>query len=644
MSDCINESTFTRDPPKKHLFRLLLIVYCLTQSGLTSAAEGNGVQIALEQAEIKDFIRWAANQSGKNIILHPSVKGKVTVLIGDSLTPAEAYGVFLSTLQVHGYAIVESENVLKVVPANQATAKYAPLVDRAENGYPEDVAIQVVRIEHLPPEQVVALVNPMLSPSSFVQAIADSNLVIIGDRRGNLERILALVEKIDKGEVTEILRIPIQFAAANEIVSQIRQLMPDILRREGENGLKVVVDQRTNAILLSGAPPLIRQVRAVIYDMDKPVISNSLTKVVLIDYLNANELVGPLMSVAQSLKDVDKTNSETGPKVSIDVNESNNALVITASEKVFAALQTVIHQLDVRRKQVLVEAIIVEVSAEKVLDYGINWRNAIPDDGGVFVGARTDSALTSVAPPAFGTGLTLGFYRSGELRGLIRALAGDSDTNFLSTPTLVTLDNHEAEILVGQNIPLITGSSTSSASSTDNPFQTIQRQDIGVGLRVTPRVNSDGSMTLEVNQTVESVAPTSVTQTDIVTTKREISTKVLIEDDEVLVLGGLIRDDLSQSVSKIPILGDIPVLGHLFRSSSDEVVKRNLMVFLHPRILHHRKDNTELTGYYKERIISAQEKFLRATDSHLFPRQSKANRIKIDPTVKFENSTPISNP
>ena len=203
----------------------------------------------------------------------------------------------------------------------------------------------------------------------------------------------------------------------------------------------------------------------------------------------------------------------------------------------------------------------------------------------------------------------------------IRAIASDTDTNFLSTPTLVTLDNHEAEILVGQNIPLITGSSTGSASSTENPFQTIERHDIGVSLKVTPRVNTDNSLTLTVNQTVENIAPATSVASDIVTNKREITTTVLIEDEEVLVLGGLIRDDLTQRVSKVPLLGDLPLVGGLFRSTSDENSKRNLMVFIHPRILHRREDNVEVTTKYTRGMNAARQDFLNTTNSFIFPKE-----------------------
>jgi general secretion pathway protein D len=305
---------------------------------------------------------------------------------------------------------------------------------------------------------------------------------------------------------------------------------------------------------------------------------------------------------------------------SINVNESNNALIITASESTFLALQNVIHQLDVRRTQVLIEAIIVEVSAEKFMDLGVNWRSSVPSNDGIFVGGNFSENVATPAPPILGAGLTLGFFNSGQLRAYVRAIARDTDTNFLSTPSLVTMDNHEAEIIVGENIPLVTGSSTGSASSTDNPFQTIERRDIGVILKVTPRVNNDNSMTMTVSQTVENIAPATAVASDIVTSKRQITTTVLIEDDEVLVLGGLIRDDLTQQVSKVPLLGDLPLVGGLFRSTSDENKKRNLMVFLHPRILHRREDNVEVTTKYLRGMNAARQDFLNTTNSFVFPK------------------------
>jgi general secretion pathway protein D len=269
---------------------------------------------------------------------------------------------------------------------------------------------------------------------------------------------------------------------------------------------------------------------------------------------------------------------------------------------------------------VLVESVVVEVNDELAKDLGIEWKTNLSPSG-TFVGGSTNSAnLTTPTPPGIGPGLTLGFYSNDELRGFIRALETAAGTNILSRPTVVTLDNEEAEILIGENVPFITGSSTGSASPTDNPFTTIQRQDIGITLKVKPRINNENSVTLDITQTVEAIASSAVATADIVTSKRSIQTKVLIENDEVLVLGGLIRDELVEKKNKIPLLGDIPWLGRLFRSTSNQSIKKNLMVFIHPVVIRDSDIGREISRNRYDDFWQRQTKFNNKLDSYFAPK------------------------
>ncbi|MDB6063735.1 MAG: type secretion system protein GspD [Verrucomicrobiaceae bacterium] len=593
----------------------------------TSPANPNGEQItlALENADIKELIRWAAEHINKNIILHPDVKGQVTVISGSPLTRDQAYEVFLSTLQAYGYAVVESNGVLQVVPTEVANQTSVPVLEKGKTHSGEDVVVQIVKTNNIAATQLANLLKPMLPASALLTPYSDSNLLLISARANQIERLRAIIARLDQGGGTDIDMLTLDFARAKDVVQIINTLLNKggTQASSGAGNFTLTVDERSNSVLMSGDSIVRQQVRSLIERLDKPKSGEGNTQVLFVRFAAAETLAPILQGVSSSFLKGDKDQASANIDTKIEVSKENNALIITAAPALQEVLRGVIRQLDVRRPQVIVEAIIVEVNDDILNNIGVQWNSGVPGSNGVFAGASTFADGTSTpTPPGLGAGLTLGFYHSGDLRGLIRALKSNTSANLLSTPTIVALDNEAAQILVGSNVPFITGQSTSAASSTTTPFQTIERKDIGVTLKVKPRINDDSSITMEVDQTVESIAPSNSKAADIVTNKRNVTTRVLIENDQVLVLGGLLQNDITDQQSKVPLLGDLPIIGRAFRSTNTEVTKKNLMVFIHPRILATADDARALSSDRYQNIRGKQQRLNQNLDRIFIPESA----------------------
>ena len=581
-----------------------------------------GVVLRLENADIRELIRWGAQHIEKNIILHPEVRGNVTVLAGAPVSAEAAYAVFVSILEVHGFAAVETTEAVKVLPAGPATGRYARLAEGGGAGS-DALEARVLELLHIPPSQAGDLLRPMLGPSALLRPVPGANLILLADRRDRLQRAVDIVRRVDRPNPYEVRVAPLRHAEAEALAGQVTALLPRLFEGDAAMGrLALLADRRTNSLLMSGPPLHVEQTHRLVERLDQPAGEESAARVLPVQFLPAGELAEPLQRYAQVLQ---RGRGAAADEVSIVRSDSLNALIITAPEAVHRQLAGLVEQLDQPRAQVLVEAAIVEVNAQKALDYGVDWRRFIDGDQ-ILVGGRLPGQLAIPELPEVGGGFTFGYTRE-DFWSVIRALAGDSDSNLLSTPMIVSMDNREAEILVGENVPFVTGSSTSAASPVSNPFQTIQRQDIGISLRIKPRINNDRSVTLEISQAVEQIAPTAAADAaDIVTSKREINATVMVEDGEILVLGGLIRDDVTEVVTKVPLLGSLPLLGYAFRSASIEKTKRNLMVFIHPRILRRPADADAATGRYLERAgalrggtVGRSPASVRETRSILFP-------------------------
>lgn len=562
--------------------------------------ESSDVKINMQDTNIRTFIEWIAKSTGKNFIIDPRVTGKVTVISNGAMTPEEAYRVFLSVLQVHGFSAIESESAVKVIPDANAKQSGVPLVDDDQLNDDQQV-VRVIRTQHVPATQLVNILRPMVPQVGHLAAYPDSNAMIISDRASNINQLLKLVLEIDRAGQFEIDVIPLEFANSKELSGIVGNLVPQGGGAEGASKLNFAVDERTNSVLISGDPSKRQQLHKVLRSLDKPSNLARDTGVVYLHYLKASEVAPILQNVSSSLQKQDKDIGVSNAEISIQANDTTNALIISAPPAIMGTLDSVIERLDIRRAQVLVEAVIVEVSDSKVNELGVQWKttDTAIDSEGVFGGFKSSFKGQNIdtfpgSPVQLDAGLSFGFYRNGSLRSLIRALSTDDSMNILSTPNLVTLDNEEGKIVVGQNVPFVTGSSTSASNPSTNPFQTIERQDVGITLKIKPQINEGDSVTLDVYQEISSVT-NDTSAADIVTNKRSIETRVLVKDQATLVLGGLISDETRDSGDRVPFLAKIPLVGKLFRSDRKEVSKKNLMVFLKPTIINDFEHANEVT-------------------------------------------------
>lgn len=612
-------------------------------AGKVAVAEGDEageamVTIAFDNADVKDVIRWASDLTEKNIIVHPGVAGKkITVVAGEPMTRIEAWQVFLSALQVNGLAVMENGDTVKILPEADAKSEKMPLADADKKTGKEDMVVRIVKVKNLAAAQLISLLKPLTPNTAHFAAYPETNTLIIADRAGNIDQIVNIIGKIDQAGTIDIEIIKLEYASAKDVAKILSELVQKTAGKEGtapSQALNITSDERSNSILMTGDPVMRMQMRKLIQKLDQPLAGDGNTQVVYLNYITAKDMLPILEGVGGSAKG--GATKEAGPQeveVNIQALEQTNAVVITAPPSMLNTMKGVIAKLDVRRKQVLVEAIIVEVSADISRDLGVFW-NSNGGDGvqgrGVFrtsgadfeQGGNKDAFLDSLNLG----GVSLGYFNDGSMRALLRALEGNTDANVLSTPTVIALDNEEAKILVGESVPFKTGvertnSNVVSGGITgnrdtqyNNDFVQIDRQDIGVTLKVTPRINQDGVLTLEIEQKVESINSDAKVggqsgASDIITNKREISTTALVKDDGVLVLGGLMRDEVQTAENGVPFLKDIPVIGNLFKGKSKGSLKKNLMVFIHPRILYDDEDNARETSHYYESVRKSQEKF-----------------------------------
>jgi general secretion pathway protein D len=574
----------------------------------TTSLFAQTITLNLKDADINALIGTVAEVTGKNFIVDPRVKGKVTVISSRAMNADEVYQVFLSILTVHGFATVETGSVIKIVPDVSAKQEGIPNVTASEPGIGDEMVTRVIQVDHVAAAQLVPILRPLVPQQGHLAAYPDTNVLIISDRAENVSRLVSIIQRIDKVSDSEIEVIRLEHASAAEVV----RILNAISRSSAAPGKApgtpepMVADERTNSVLLGGDRAERLRLRAIISHLDTPLESEGNTKVIYLKYAKAPDLVETLTGVGKSQTEEAKKGAPTAAGVEkqldIHADEATNSLVITAPPSLMRSLESVIRQLDIRRAQVLVDAIIAEVSENKARQLGVQW--AVFDLSGQTApvgGTNFNNVGTNLVDIAQGIinkslvgltpGLSFGVGKLGSngtnFAAVMQALASDGDANILSTPSLLTLDNEEAEIVVGQNVPFVTGSftSTGAAQGSVNPFQTIERQDVGVTLKIKPQINEGDSVVMQIEQEVSSIA-SSGQASDLITNKRSIKTK----DGQIIVLGGLIEDRVRDSEQRVPLLGDLPLLGALFRAKSSNVDKANLMVFIHPTIL--RDPNT----------------------------------------------------
>ena len=657
-------------------------LYLMCNTGMAQDNSGDDTfTLNLNNTDIHSLIATVSKQTGRNFVVDPRVKAKVTVISTDPVSSDGLYEVFLSVLQVHGYSAVPAGDLIKIVP--DVTAKQGPVPILGNDADSSDQLVtQVVKVVNVPAAQLVPILRPMVPQQGHLAAYAATNSLIITDRSSNIQRLTTIIKRIDRPDNEEIEVVRLDHASAADIVGTLTSLQRNnIGGQQGPGAIQLVADERTNSVLISGDTAVRVRIRGLIAHLDTPIESGGNTRVVYLKFANAEDLVSILQGVSQGQAKVGASTADVsgGPtaapqpavvqpaanganpapnnlaaqrtqsqnavrarssadvgqsNVDIQADENTNSLIITAPADEMQNILAVIRQLDIRRAQVLVEAVIAEITEDNTREFGINFlldgsAKDVPI-GFSNLGGATDGALGIAGaasaggiPSSLGSGLSLALGRFGtgeiDFGFLVRAIASDADNNILSTPSLLTLDNEEAEIIVGSNVPFVTGQQLSA--NNDNPFQTIERRDIGLTLKVRPQINDGNTIKMELEQEVSDVNATAVTgASDITTSVRSIKTTVLVEDGQTLVLGGLIDDSITDVEEKIPLLGDIPVLGRLFRYRSTQKSKQNLLIFLHPVIMR----DSETASQYS----SSKYNFLRSKQT--LYRQKKDNSLEKD--------------
>jgi general secretion pathway protein D len=588
-----------------------LLVTAFTGS-INAYAESYAGTLNLKNADIREVVTQISAITGKSFIIDPRVKGNVTVVSNTKMDADTTYELFLSILRVHGYAAVPSGNVIRIV--QQVLAKQSGNPDDfSANISGEELVTQVISVRNTESTELVKILRPLIPQYGHIAGLSSPNALIISDHASNIARLAEIVNRIDVAESSTTEVVQLKESWVEDIVALLEQLAPEQIGKsaKGPNKVTLVASERTNSIVIRGDPSSIRKVVALIEQLDIPANRAGTIQVIRLAHSDAAELATILKELVAQNSKGDKTGQDI--ETSIQADEGLNALVIKADPTAMAELREIIAKLDVRRLQVLIEAVIVEVTTD--------FTRALGSEVAVFDGdskvpllstARSSgtlggilTAIASGAPPVpniTSNVLAAGsFDETGSGSGfalLISALASNDDVNLLSTPSITTMDNEEAKIVVGQNVPFRTGSTNAGNNGLNNPFTTIQRQDVGLTLQVTPHIHDGSLIRLEISQEVSEVLPSSIgaeAAADLITSKSTIETTVLADNNEIIILGGLIRNKITSNESKVPILGNIPILGHLFKSSSKKNEKQNLMIFLRPTVLDSIEKVKEVT-------------------------------------------------
>ena len=618
----------------KNSLSAIAVTAALTLSAGSAAQE---YTVNLKDTDIQEFIKFVADVTGTTMVIDPNVKGKVRVISSKPVSQAELYDLFLSILDVQGYTAVRSGQVIRIVPSKDARSSPVPIMeDQAAIGNDEYVT-QVIRLDNISAAKLIPVLRPLVPQQAHMAAYAPSNAIIISDIRSNIGRIVDIIERMDRSAIqtTEIIRL--KYGVAEDVVSMLNTLEKS---RQGEGAeadkeAVLVADKRTNSVVVTADELSVDRIRKLVAYLDTPLEQSGNVRVIYLEYADATEIAEVLTRVMQNISRLEEGGSNkraSSGESTIEADEGTNSLIITADTDEMAALEAVIARLDIRRAQVLIEAIIVEVTVLEGQELGLQWlfandngvygsnittndarRNSlsqlggalVPDDGSENIGTREVAASLATIP-----GTTLGWGVVDEsltMTVILNALESQGNTNILSTPSLLTLDNEEAFITVGQQVPFVTGSYTNTGvgNGASNPFQTIERQSVGVTLKVTPQINEGDAVVMDIIQEVSSLGPALIAS-DIITNERKIETMVLANDGNIVVLGGLVEDKVTDSSEGVPVLSSIPLLGRLFRSDSVEVTKQNLLVFIRPTIIRNDEDLAGATAE-KYRFIRDQQ-------------------------------------
>ena len=604
--------------------------------GMSSMAMATDYSASFKGTDINEFINVVAKNLNKTVIIDPSVRGKVNVRSYDLLNEEQYYQFFLNVLDVYGYAVVRMDNgVLKVIKSKVAKTSSIPVVDDQNPGQGDEMVTRVVPVRNVSVRELSPLLRQLNDNAGGGNVVhyEPSNVLMLTGRASVVNRLVEIVRRVDKAGDQEVDIIHLKYASASEMV----RIIDSLTKGDGKSKIpsilqpKVVADDRTNAVIISGDPKARQRVASLIQKLDSELASTGNTRVIYLKYANAKEVADVLKAVSSSItseksgSSKSKSKSNSNSALGIEAHEDTNALVITAQPDVMRTLEQVVNQLDIRRAQVLVEAIIVELSEGDGVNFGIQWvseaggtqfnngkqipvtaigagiydaqdkkttTTGVDSNGKPYTTTSTTSGDVSTLASALSgiNGLAMGVMNSaGSFGAIIQAAASDTNSNILATPSIMTLDNQEASFIVGEEVSIITGSSASSGN--DNPFQTFERVEVGIKLKVTPQINEGDAVQLTIEQEVSQVLGS--TSVDSTFAKRQVNTTILADSGQTIVIGGLLDEQVTESVTKVPWLGDIPWIGNLFKSTSSLTKKRNLMVFIKATII---RDNASIRG------------------------------------------------
>jgi general secretion pathway protein D len=621
--------------------------------GAASAERPTGpdvVTLNFVNADIEGVVKAVSEITGKNFVLDPRVKGTINIVSAKPMSRALVYEVFLSALRLQGFTAVEERGRVAIVPEidaklHQSLAAGAPEKPRAAG---DTIQTQVFKLQYESAAQLVPVLRPLIASNNTIAAYQNNNTLVITDYASNLARIEKIIESIDQPSGSEPIMIPLQYASAIDVAQTINRLFAESAQGQAspDQSLRfaVTVDARSNSVLArSGDPSRITRVRQLVAMLDSPTSAAGNIHVVYLKNAEAVKLAEILRAIytGESAAGQARTSTPLGaaplgqtpapaqtgssaPGI-IQADAATNSIIITAPDAIYNNLRAALEKLDVRRAQVYVEGLIAEVTADKVAEFGVQWQdlsaagktNAQAFGGTNFGNAGQNIIGISQNPASAGQGLNIGVVKGTITVGgvqllniglLVRALQTDTRANILSTPTLLTLDNEEAKIVIGQNVPFVTGSyAVSAAATTPTPFQTVERKDVGLTLRIKPQISEGGAVRLQIYQEVSSVQDSS-NAAGIITNKRSVESTVLVDDGQIVVIGGLIQDTVNDSVEKVPGLGDLPLIGSLFKYNTRSRIKTNLMVFLRPTLLRSAQGVTSLTNDRYDYILGEQLK------------------------------------
>ena len=548
--------------------------------------------------DILQVIEAVSGVTGRTIIPDPRVRAQVSLYNSTPMTPDQFYQAFLQILEVNGYAAIDSGSTTRIIPS----ANVRQMPSTIGGGQGAEIVTQTIALENIQAAQLVPVLRPMVATEAQMAAAQGSNMLILSDRADNMQRIINIIRRVDQAGQQDVDLIALEHASAGDVVQKLMALVQATQAAGGATTVQAIADERTNSVLLSGTSTERLRFRTYIVHLDTPSAEGGATQVRYLNYASAEDLATKLQAQFGGVV-TDAEGAQAGPnggEVTIWADEGTNALIVNAPVRVQQDMMSVIDQIDIPRAQVHVEAIIVEISEDLSAELGVSF---LTDGGGEQAVTLTNfgsggilnlAAIGAGGAPsaaAIANGVTAAIGRIDDSgtnwAAVVNALRGDADTNIVSTQSLVTLDNEEAEIRVGQEVPFLTGSysSTGAATNVVNPFQTVQREEIGTSLTITPQINEGTGIRLSITQETSSLGASVEQAVDLITNTRSITTSVFVDDGDVLILGGLVDDQLLQSEQRVPGLGRIPGLGWLFRSRSTDRVKRNLMVFIRPTIL-----------------------------------------------------------